>query len=259
MVNIYKLRKWTALLIMSFIPCTGMVIGIMQYTFMIGLGIFIGCTLICIFVGNVMLNNPFSNMLEGAGILTLDLNSTGVIRPFLTTVNQPYVKGNIGADQINDVYDREAVMQLAPPANTGKVTVKGNSLIIEMDIEEFNRARFGLYQYPVLIYNSQLKTLLTKDMLSNDEKSSFAEHGVLYLNRKLEELTSIIRDFGRYVVELTKPKSSIFQSTWFKIAMVIAIIIIIALFAKPIINTIMETGGSAAQAINTPSSPVVPR
>lgn len=260
MINPFKIKKFAAFILAAFLPAITFYIGVVYYSFMIALIMLLFTSGLVLFLGSILISNPFRSMLEGKGLLVFNIDSTGVIRPFNVYLNQPYVKGKLGKDEVNDVYDRAAVASLAEPGKKGGTgSWKDGKLNIELDENEFNKNRFGMYQYPVLIYNSQVKSLLTKDFLSDQEKSSFAEHGVLYLNRKMEELTSIIRDFGRYVVELTKPKDNIFQKAWFWIVIVVVIAIIIALFAKPLISTISGTASNAGTAIQGASGAVIPR
>lgn len=125
-------------------------------------------------------------------------------------------------------------------------------LKIELDELEMNKARFALFHYPVLIYNEQLGTVVTKDFLSEQEKISFAEHGVLYLNRKMEELTSVVRDFGRYVVELTKPQGgSIFTKWWVWVIVIILVALLVIMFAPSVMKVMGATVSSASGAVQT--------
>lgn len=264
-INTFVVKKWAALILAGVIPTMCFFIGLNFYSFLMAIILFLVGLVVGVIVSSVLLKNPFSAMVEGKGLLTLNIDSTGVIRPFIVGLNQPYVKGRLLNDSVNDVYDREAVLSLAPPTKAGKaitsqnrkVKTKKGGLDLSLSEEDFNKSRFGLYHYPVLIYNAQLKSMLTKDFLSGQEKQAFAEHGVLYLNRKMEELTSIIRDFGRYVVELTKPKASIFQNKWFLIVLVVGLIAMLVLFGKPLINSIMSIGGNAVGGLG--SAAVIPK
>lgn len=263
----FMIKRWGAFLLTGFLPVMFYMIGEMYYGFLWGIGIMMLGLLFAVYIGGVMIRNPFTMMLEGQGLLALNIDSTGVIRPFIVGLDQPFVKGHLDGQKVTDVYDREAVLSLALPVQGGNaITIKNpivqpinKGVILDIGEEAFNRSRFGLYHYPVLIYNAQLKSLLTKDFLSGQEKQAFAEHGVLYLNRKMEELTSIIRDFGRYVVELTKPQTSIFQNKYFWIIIVVFCIIMLILFGKPLIEGITSTGQAAMGAAKSASAPVVPQ
>lgn len=241
---------------LSIVPTIFFFVGVQFYNFWGGMGMLAIAGLIFVFLTNFMLMNPFTAMLEGQGLLCFNLDSTGIIRPILLRVMQPYVKGKMGADDVLDVYDRSTVLQLAEPETEGTAVVKNGKITITMTEGDYNRARFGFMQYPVLLYNAQIKSLLTKDFLSEGEKTSFAEHSILYTNRKIEELTSAMRDFGRYVVELTKPKDSFFKSKFFMWILIVGIILLLLLFAQPIIEQIMNSGTFNLGGLG--GSPVVP-
>lgn len=260
-LNAFKLRKWAGLFIACFIPTlcfySGVIFG---KNIFIAVGLFLVGSIVGILVASFMIYNPFTAMLEGAGILCIDLSSVGIIRPFIVQLQQPYIKGKIGADSVNDVYDRATVMQIAAPVQAGRAIHENGLISIVMDENEFNRARFGMLQYPTLLYNSQIKSLITKDFLSNLEKTSFAEHGVLYLNRKMEELTSSIRDFGRYIVEQLKPQGSwLSTNKWVIWFVIIGVIILLALFARPVFEQIMGGGQKVISSVAGNNNPVVPR
>jgi len=260
MVNFFVIRKYGALSIAGCLPTMGFFIGLTFYGFYMGIGCFLACLGVGIFAAAKLTQNPFSLMTEGKGILVFNMDSTGIIRPFIASLNPPFIKGSFNKESMNDVYDRSSVLSLAPPIKNGTANMEKNKIVIELEEGAFNSSRFGMFHYPVIIYNSQIKSCITKDFLSEQEKLSFAEHGVLYLNRKLEELTSVVRDFGRYVVELTKPKESIFKNKWFITALVVFAIIMVILFAKPILNSLGGIGGSIGSAFgNAASNPVIPR
>ena len=145
LVNIYKIKKFAGLLLCCFIPTILYTYGIRAYGFSIGMIMFLGGCILGTILANLMIQNPFSLMMEGAGLLVMNLDSTGIIRPFITRLFPPYIKGNLGADQINDVYDREAVVQLAAPVKAGKSQYDGDEIKIQITDDEFNRSRFGLY------------------------------------------------------------------------------------------------------------------
>jgi len=261
MINAFIFKKYGALLMCSLLTVICFAVGAIFYNFWIGLACMGAGLLVGILLGNILLKNPFSALLEGKGILALDLNSTGVINPFIVSVNPPYIWGKNKKKEVNDVFDREAVMHLGKPVKLKKSADIKEDGTLEFSIskDEYNKGRFALFHYPVLIWNSQIDSILTKDFLAEQEKSVFAEHGVLYLNRKMEELTSVVRDFGRYVVELTKPQGSIWANKWTWIIIVIVAVIIIALFAPAIIKTLQQTGSAAGDAFTTSGNAVTPR
>jgi len=258
--NLFKIRKYAALILNSFISVILFVIGNMYYGFVGGVGFMFGGLLVGIVLGLLLLKNPFSDMLEGKGIMVLNIDSTGIIRPFIVAVASPYIRGWFNKRPIEDVFDRATVSHLTTPEKNSNNAIvnKNGGITIELDEKTYNDGRFALFHFPVLIWNDQIKSIITKDFLSEKEKDAFSEHGVLYLNRKVEELTATMRDFGRYVVETLKPTTSIFQSKWFWIIIVIVGVILLGLFAPIIYKTMVGFVGGAGNSISS-SAVVTPR
>ncbi len=253
MLNLFVVRKYAAILLSGFLSVIFFVIGDMYYGFLYAFG-FLGIGLILsVLLGTVLLRNPFTSMLEGKGILAFNFDSTGIIKPFIVALQPPFIRGKLGKENVIDVFDRATVWNLTPPVENATPAKFNEDKTIDINLSEkdYNKARFGLFHYPVIIYNEQIKSLLTKDFFSDSEKDAFAEHGVLYLNRKLEELTSVVRDFGRYVVELTKPKSSFLQSKWVMFIVIGVLAVVIAMFAPYIWTAIKGGLGSASTAVST--------
>lgn len=259
-LNEFVLKRMVATLMCSFVPGIAMLVGIQMRGIWVGIAAFFVATMIITFLAKYILKNPFTEMLEGNGILAFNIDSPGIIKPFLLRIPQPYVKGKLGNEEVNDMYDRDAVFQLASAAkDCGTATKKDGKILFELDDAEFNRSRFGMYQYPVMIYNSQIKSLITKDFLSNIEKNSFAEHGVLFLNRKIEDLTSVLRDFARHIVELQRPKEGFFtRYPWLIWVVIIGVAIIAILFAKPVYQQVVGAASGATGGSN-PISAVMQR
>lgn len=347
MFNPYTIRKYLALILLPLFSVSGLIIGVKTSgNLWAGIGISCFVMMIFIIVANLLLKNPFSDVLEGKGILALNMDSTGLLQFFIMAVNKPYVHGNLNGVPIEELFDRDAVFNLKVPElsdnsaqETGLPVIKeiegrkyvevledmvqiirtkagkplylsprsmlkdvkviegrkyaslkksslkfisdgkqskwgvmesapplsikmiddaeyveiekqaiakvDKGLRLELTERDFNKARFGLMQYPVLIWNSQLRQLLFKDDLSRLEAQYFA-HGLAYLHQKTGDLSNHIRDFGRYIVEMTKPAKGLLQSWWFRIVIIVAIGILVALFAPSVIQTFKGTAGAAA-------------
>lgn len=264
MLNMFKLRKWTAFLLVGLSSVIGFYMGLVFYGFLWGLIIMLVCNLVFSLVGNMLIATPFRAMIEGKGVLVLNLDSTGIIKPTIVGLQSPFLRGKMGKKEINDVWNRSTVMQLETPRKSNKVAKVNDrgGLTIDIDEKKFNEARFALFHYPVLIYNDQIESLLTKDFLSEKEKGTFAEHGVLFLNRRIEELTMQIRNFGRYVVESTRPKGNLLQNKWFWIVIVGLIVLMILLFLPSIVDMFSSMWKGTSGAVSTgvrASNTVVPR
>jgi hypothetical protein len=251
MFNPFVLKKYGALLMVGLITTICFFVGLTIYNFVFALGFMFAGLLLSVAISNFLLKTPFSDMLEGKGILVFKLDSTGILAPFIIKVDPPFIRGKVGKKKITDVFNRSTVLNLSNPINndsTAKFTEDGK-LSFTLDVDKYNQARFGFNQYPCLIYNSQLGTFLTKDFLSSFEKDTFAEHTVLYLNRLVEELTSVMRDFGRYVVESLNPKESWIKNNWGWLIIGAIVLILGILLAPFIIQWIQGSGAGAVGAV----------
>jgi len=240
MINPFIIKKYAAFIIASMFTTISFAVGLIFYNMLVGIGTMFAGLLVGVLIANLLLKNPFTNMLEGKGILGITLDSTGILRFFNLNVNPPYMKGKIGKQQVNDVFDREAVFNLEPPGkNEGQVKYeKDGKTHIILDNDTSNKARFSSLHYPCVIWNSQINSVLTKDFFSTQEKVVFAQHQVLYLNRTMERLSTDIRDFGRGVVESLKPKDRKLGGKWVMYIVIGFLILLLALFAPYVWQTI---------------------
>jgi hypothetical protein len=261
MINPHVVKKWGALLLTGLITTIAFFIGLSFYNFLYALIFMAGGLVVSALIGNVLLDTPFRSMLEGKGVLALNIDSTGVIRPFIMSVKSPYVEGMLNNSLKSDVFDRDTVYNLAAPQEAGIIQQgKGKDgkvrLAIVLNEEEYNKGRFALFHFPCIIFNEQINSIITKDFLSGEEKTAFAEHTVLYLNRKMEELTSAIRDFGRHVVENLKPKGLGISKGTMTIILIIMIIVLLVLFAPKILPLLAKAGGAVGGAGGTAAGAV---
>jgi len=253
MLNPFVWKKYGALVFASLFTTIFFFVGTTFYGILIGIGTMLAGLIVGIVVGAIMLRNPFQLIMESKGLLAINFDSTGIIRPFVVSLQSPFIRGKLQGKEIEDIFNRETVAQIAKPVkNSTKAVIKDGKIKIELDEQQYNEGRFALYHWPVILWNDQVNSILTKDFFAEKEKGAFAEHMILYLNRKVQELTSVVRDFSRYVVEMTKPaKSNIFANKWFWIIVVIIMIILGIMFFPLIMQALQQFAGSTADAAST--------
>lgn len=260
MINVFKIKKKVALLLNSLLAAIAFYVGMIQTrSILYAMIYFFVAAIIAQVLGHILLKNPFTQMLEGAGILALNMDSTGLVTPFIVSIKQPYMYFRQGSSWLRDVFDRNCVYNMATPKIAEKPAQVEQGIKFELNEQEYNKARFALFHYPLLIYNQNIGSFITKDFLSNKETGSFAQHQVLFLNRQLEELTSKIRDFGRYIVENLKPNmKGIISSpiTW--IIIIIVVVILLILFGPSMIQTVGNTFGAGSGAVKTAGGAITP-
>ena len=261
-INIYKVKKTSGLLIMGFFP---FFLFYLLMMFQAGvlysiLGMIVGLLIGLLFF-NILTKHPILQMLEGEGLLVFTLDSTGVIDTFIVKNPNPPKLTNQERG-IETIFDRKTIFQLNIPKpaelfTTNKQVINSQGVKCTEQIfkiqEQKSDIQFGFNSFPVLIYNKNLKLFMTKSSLANIEESGIIKHLVIYLKTKIEELTSVMRDFARYVVEQTRPKNS-FQELmgkwWVWLIIIGMVALALYMFAPAITGTtsgFMDSLGGAVQ------------
>lgn len=252
--NLFKVRKWAGIFVNGFFPVFFFFVGLLYYDFIVAIVLmFIGIILGAL-IFNKITKHAFTDMLEGAGLLTLCIDSPGVIVPFITTFNEPpYIKGLLGKKEVAGVYNRDLVHYLhkakeaklieLEDETTGKIT----RYLKLPDEKEKHDSIFSFGPYPTFIFNKNLDSFLSKDALSQFEKDIFTKQHALYILKKTENLSQAVRDFARYIVEHSKPRGgSILSSPWLKwILIAVGIVVFLVLFLPLILDAIsgFDAGG----------------
>lgn len=245
--NPFVIRKNVILLFLPLITSVSFFVGLKFYGFAGGLGFLGGGLLISYFIGWALFRNPFQMLLEGKGLLAINMDSTGILKPFIVGIETPFIKGRGKMAHVKDVFNRDSTFMTAAPEKAvtpAKISEDG-SITIKLTSEELNRSRFGMFHYPTIIWNEQIKATLTKEMLSNMEKEAFAEQQLLFLNRHLDQLTSNIRDFARYVVnQLNRETGGLFQNKWTWIVLGIGFFLLAILLFPKVLEAFQSSGAA---------------
>lgn len=276
-LNLNKIKKWMGILMAGFIPSFLVILFFLfRYPLLLVLVAWIVGVIASAVIFSIITRHPLNQLIEGQGLLVLKVDSTGVIQPFIAKVAQPFIKTTINGEEKTSLYDRESVFYLNAPINAilTKVglkkketegektevqeTVPINPIQYETFEVKYEKGQeqditFGFGSFPCLIWNGQLDCFYTKSAFSKLEVDGIVKHMVLYLKKKTEELTSLIRDFARYVVELTKPKAGLgdLMGKWWFWLIAIVVVVMLVVMVLPLLG---KTGGAAL-----PSTPVIPR
>jgi hypothetical protein len=278
MPNLYTVKETGALLLTGILPT------IMFFFFLLfGYGVVYSLVAwgvaiaICVVIYKVMVRHPLVSVAKGSGLMGMTFDSTGVIEPFLVKVMPPFIEGEIKSQKKKAVslFDREAIMYMklgknGPPQ--AEMTQMGEKEIpkdlwkddpdfIHYDLKipkgKETDITFSFMQYPCFIYNKNMGAFLTKSALSKIETEGVIKHLVLYLKVKTEELTSIMRDFARYVIEMTKPKTSFLAGKMGYIVWIVfgaAILLLVVMFGPSIASLIGPALGGAKGAVGSAAS-----
>jgi hypothetical protein len=257
-MNMYVAKKYVFMFLGSIIPV------ILFLMFLIsGLGLVVSMMLVFVVAVGILLTinkflyHPLTALIEGKGMLTMTLDSTGFIDTFLVSAeHQPFVRGLYKGKMKETMFDREITQYLVPPqkgrlveatmlGENGKVVGKRKVLLMPTQQEKADYL-FAFGHYPTFIYNKVLDTFLQKSALSDFEQKTFVRHAVMYLLKKTEELSSSVRDFARYIVEQIKPQKSWFEGKkWLiYVIIIVAVFIFIILFAPSIAQVFSGARGT---------------
>jgi len=269
MFNPFVMKKWSGLFISASLPAAAIMAVIIFYqNLWYAVGAYFLVTLLSVVIGNLFLKTPFTNILESNRLMAIDVNSTGVLRVFdmgvvtkkdeISRVSGMFLRGSDGGETVHDIYDRATVLSMPDPIKDGEYFLKEGYIYMKLPSDEFNKARFGMFTRPVLLWNSQLKTFWTKDWIGKNEKDSFVEHIALFLNRLLEEESMIIRDLSRSMVELFKPKEpfAMLGQWWFWLILLLGVGAIAFLFGQPLIESLTGAGSGVSAAVGSATNAV---
>lgn len=254
--NLWKVKKWGGIFIAGMLP-----LFIFMFFLFGGYDILMSlmAAILGVFLGGIimslMLKHPFIDLLSGDGLLVLTFDSTGVIKPYIAKVMSPFISTIIDGQKQDTIFDRDSVFYTGLPDKAEISANDPSDGFIHYDMKvkkgEETSITFGFLHYPTFIFNKNMGAFLTKDALGKMETEAVIKHLVLYLKKKTEELTSIMRDFARYVIEMSRPKGSmfagIFGNWFFWIALIFGAGVLLYLFWPSIAGifsgTVQETGG----------------
>lgn len=210
--------------------------------------------LIIMLMGNRWLHHAFTSMLEGKGLITLILDSTGLIGSFNVKINAPKMIANLGKNlpEIDDIYDTDMMHRLIIPKDApmgegayyekddkGNIKLTGETakiLVLPNEDEKYD-SLFSFENRPVFIYNKVMRKFLSRDALAKYEKDIEIKHNALNILNKVQDTDKSFRDFGRYAGEISKPKKpGLFGSglmRWLIIGAIIALIIFVVILFVP--------------------------
>lgn len=258
-----RMRRWLGWGVMVFAPSMSLIMVFLTgFGLMNALVVWLLVAIVSIVLYNLLTRHPLLQLIYGKGILMLTLDSSGVIQPIIAQTDGVKVSGKVGNRFIDDLFDRTAVHYLKKPIDGIIKKLNLNINTLESNVSEFDKKdydillkhlkneklnyhvlktnstddmtalSFGFDTWPCLIYNKSIDTFLTKDALATLEAEGIIRHTILYLKRKAEELSSIMRDFARTVVEhsYTKGKQPIYKNLWFWLLVGAGLIVLLIVF-----------------------------
>jgi len=260
MMNMFKVKKWGGFILCGMLPIILFMLGTGMSSFIYGvIFMFVGIIASSVLASRLM-RHAFTDMLEGSGLCTFTLDSTGIIQPFITTLAAPFIHGTLKGKEVDGVYNRDMVAYITPPVKSKMIKIpaefwkdkKERTVLIMPSEKEKSDYLFSMNQWPCFLFNKNTDSYLSKDELSTFEKDLFTKNNSLFILKKTQQLSSDIRDFARYIVEHAKPKKGgILENKKMLITIVLIIVFFIfaLLFGPAIYNTITGAASNSANIL----------
>lgn len=271
MINVFKVKKWAAFLIAGMFPTVIFYLFLTIYkNFLYAIGAWFVMVFLVLLIGFRMINNPFSAMLEGNGLLSLNLDSKGNIGAFIVGMDRnSLLRGFSGSSEVSSVFDRDNVHNLSAPVVAGgsakiETDNKGSKfLVYKLTEKEINDSRFAFNQFPVLIYNELSDSFIKKSELASMEKERIGFDKLTQLNKSVERLANYMFGFTRTIGDYFKPSSGLFGGglpTWVIVIIVVLVgFLVVMLIVKGSGGSINLGGlGQAVSAAKTAAPPITP-
>src|SRR4030042_579608 len=220
----FKIKKFLGLIFACFVPGIVLLVLLLfiKNFFYSLIGFVVVACVLFILVNWVMLRHPFLQMIEGAGNILFTFDSTGKIQPFFIKIKPPFMEGKIDGKKKVSLFDRRLLLYLMPPLIANAFVSRKETelpdnqkrteefLTISLPKNNLTQTSFAFEGRPAFVYNTMKGVFLTKEMLADLEEKLVAHHLLLYLISKTEELTSLLRDFVRYIVEQMRPSEKFY-------------------------------------------------
>jgi hypothetical protein len=253
MVNLRKVKSYGSYFIASLIPLFTLTATLITtYDLLVAIIISVIFLFPTIIIARKLSDTPLRKIDEGEGLMIIDLNSRGVIKTYTAIVKPPFLNIKTNDKEISTLYDRNASFSFELPENIKQVQYieKGDKKYLVMELPE--KKHYFQFEnfYPAFLIDTNTGFIFDKERIGKLEEKYMTKTDLNYLKVKVDELSAILRDFARYVVEQLKPKPALFGNWvfWLVLMLIIGLVLVMAmnylpsLVAKPV-QTATQTGG----------------
>ena len=213
--------------------------------------------LIAPFILSKMFNHPFLKVLEGEGLPILSFGSSGIIQPYLATPRTPEMSFTIFGKKITQMLSRPAGFSLRP-AKPAVLEESADELVIRIPKKNIEDKVFNVLGRPGFVYNEATATLITKDLLSEKERGLFVDHNALYIVRKIEEVSSNIKENADLAIALLGKKKMNIPPWLIYIAIAGAVLLLLYLAWPSIQGFLGGVSGVGSKAVGGAGAAVTP-
>jgi len=252
MMNLQKLKWAGSYALVGLVPTVFFFAFLVMKNFWWGLGGLFLSFIPAKILAYKIIKHPFTEMLQGQGMIAFTLDSSGVMVPFIVKQNLGKIYSLFENIEKTSVFNRKNVAYLSPPREgdlvvglyedkKGKVVGKDIFIKIPKKMYEYS---FRFDQYPVLLFDKNSKRWLPKDFFQEKEME-YKKNMMLELEQKLEDVGRNIRDFARYIIEKSRPTKS------HTLAKRLLIVFLVVLVLGGIIYLFMSQGANGGNLVQT--------
>jgi len=239
------------------------------------IAIFIGffISLVMGFLSFIASSSTFTKIISGEEYGVLDFNSTGHLKFFTATIQGDKFVSYINGKPIEQKFNRNLFWYVSKKIKQGilrqkenepgvdadgkPVVNKGNTVIFEAPIKGDNISN-ELFKtgYPFLLYNSSIKSFITKEWLFKQEYDSMFFNFGWELKQSIDEHNKAAGGITRKILDLIALKSRDPQTKKFMTLIIagVVIILMVVLFGEPVyefLNALLDDPTGAEKLITS--------
>ena len=266
MIN-YKMQKIMLFAMAGFIP--GMVFILMS---VIGMNIMVNFVFMVLAAGGLTMaghlftsQHPFVKAIQEAKVLIIDTPSTGICNIYTASVVETDMNGidiHMESGEVR-AYDRSVTNLMTPPQR-GRLSFLRNKsnpmeskVKIELSNDEYKNSAWRFDNITVLFYNSQTGTMLTKPLMSQQEKDLLAEYLSLNEARELRQLNRALLQLMRYTFDLIGDRmSKILKNPVVIMLIVMALIVVLGWAAMEFLPGLSGATDGAVTSLGGVANPL---
>lgn len=250
----YGRKKDIVLALIAIIPITVFFTTVFFKMLDLWTGLILGFGLIIplMFFGKWGLEHPMLAIIEKRGLGCLNIDSTGMLKFYITSVRMPYIDVKAGNKWFTSMFDRRLVVPVQEPQAL-LAKDDGTTITLTMPKEDLGKNQFGAGRFNFFLWNDKIKSFITKESLGEKENEIFVDHTILNTKDRVENLHTEIGKFVRYFMDKALRREGMLSNN-----LILAIIIAIALVVIIIIGWPIISGFLSGTANIIPAAPVTP-
>jgi len=241
------LKKIGILIASSLLPLVAFLILILlRFDLLTAAVVCILIGLVFVLIAHKITDSPFLRMFEGKtfGVITFD--SRGKIDFFDVALEGDSFVGYFMGKKIESPFNSNFFWRISDVFKKGKMQVEGEKMVLTLYKENFNRSVFKT-DFPILVWDKQLNSFITKDWLHTQEKKDMWFTKAFELKKEIIEYNRSASTITKLIVDMIGARLK--QQSWIIWFIVLVVIGYILWQFWPVINNMLtgtiESGTNA--------------